>query len=338
VTIEVVGLTEGGDPDPARRRAAWSSPDGSFRVAGLAEGDYRLTFQPPLGSKASAALTVLPRVAAGSEDLRVRMGRGAVIEGRLEDEIGDPVASVGFIFVYPTGSHPARGGSTALPVGADGTFRTIPLDPEQRYDILATGFPGHDAGQLEGVLPGSPNIVVLLRRAFRITGKVLDENGDPVPSGVGVTAVAPDAPSGEAGNRATAYTGPGGTFALEGLRDYAYRVRAGGGKASAFRSGDAVEGVRPNGDPVVLRVRRGVTFSGRLVDAEGRAVKTNVSAHQEDEAVAPWAPVRDEKGNFTLTGLAPGELTLHAFLNRRYVKLGEFTAPATDVEVVVPPR
>jgi hypothetical protein len=180
--------------------------------------------------------------------------------------------------------------------------------------------------------------VVTLPRALRITGKVLDEEGGPVPAGVGVRAIAPDAPSGAAGGSATGYTRPGGTFALEGLRDYAYRVRA-GGAGSVFRAGEAVEGVRPGSDPVVLRVSKGVIFSGRLVDGEGRPVKTNiVNAHQAGEAVVASASVRDEEGNFTIPGLAPGKLTLTAYLSGRFVMLGEFTAPAAGVEVVVPPR
>ena len=75
----------------------------------------------------------------------------------------------------------------------------IKLPEEQSYDILATGFAGHHAAQRRGVLPGTPDIVLVLRRALTISGKVLDEQGKPVPAGVGVFAFAPDAPSGATG-------------------------------------------------------------------------------------------------------------------------------------------
>jgi len=344
VSIDVIGFTAAGDADPLKRRNAWSDTNGNFRISGLPEGDYRLTFKPEPGmefdarrvASESMALTVLSKVPAGTVGLRVRMKQGMVLQGRLEDENGEPIAGHGAIFVYPTGSHPARGGGTVLLVHVGGNFKTIPLDLAQSYDILATGFSGHNAAQMKGVLPGTPNIVLILRRASRITGKVLDEHGKPVPAGVGVRAFAPAAPSGATGSTATAYTRGDGSFALEGLGEFAFRIRAGGAK-STFKAGEAIEGVRPNADPIVLRVSRGVRFSGRLVDHEGRPVITNiVMATQPNDAVAPMGTVRDKEGNFTIAGLAPGKLTLFAYLGGAYVKLGEFTAPATDIEVVVP--
>jgi hypothetical protein len=219
----------------------------------------------------------------------------------------------------------------------DGTFQIGPLERGARFDVLATGFPGRRPAWLLGAQPGDVRLDLVLPAGGAITGRVLDAEGKAVPAGVPVSALAPDpALRTEASSRRHVYTLADGTFTLDGLLDTAYEVQPGGGN-SAYLA-DAVEGLRPGATDVVLRVSLGVDLAGLLEDARGDPVAaTSLQADDGSRraAMRPYCQVGPD-GKFLLRGLRAGKVRLGIMRSGAWVSLGEVTAPAADLRVLVP--
>jgi len=342
VLVEALGLNSFGDRDYARRRFANSEPDGRFRIQGLPPGLYDLSFElsaPKDEEDGTVSATALRRgVKAGTDNLVVDLGFGVPIVGRVEDSEGKPISVQGALYVHPVGTLAGSQESVVVVVEPDGTFRTPGLDPATTYQILASGFPGYLQGRHEGVRPGPSEVVIRLLPAGTIRGRVLDEEGRPVPAGVPVSARAIDAEAGTVGSGWTAYTTAGGEFELGTLGPYTFRLRGGGGESAYYgEPGEAL--VRPGATDVKVRVRRGVELSGRLLDAQGTPVRTSYLAGA-GENMGPGLPsstqVSGDDGRFTLRGLPQGRVRLFTRIGNEYVQLGTFDAPGADVEVRLP--
>jgi hypothetical protein len=224
-------------------------------------------------------------------------------------------------------------------VDAAGRWNTPPLDPATAFDVLAGGFAGHQQGTARGVRPGDAEITVVLARASTISGRVVDEEGKPVPAGVGVLARSPwPLEPGQSPPTAIAYTADDGRFRLEVLSERAYAVAAGGGP-TAFVAADEKSGVRAGASDLVLATKRGVRVKGRLVDPRGAGVKTNnltATGLSPPRTLGCWTNVAADDGSFVLPGVPPGEFHLGAHVGGRYVSLGRFSTDSGDLVVVVP--
>lgn len=335
--IEAIRITDHGGLDYAHRVTVHSDEEGRFLFAGLPRGRYDLTFEPPQagGSQPSIAATALQGIPAGTTDLVVDLVEGLSIRGRLVDADGETVEVPGTIFVHPMGTVAGSQESVAVPV-LGGTFETPALVYGRSYRILATGFPGYRQGTLTDVRPGSTDLVIPLEAGGSIRGRVLDEQGRPVPAGVGVLAVG-EGSAGEAA-RGVGYTLHGGTFVVEMLGPHTFTLTAGGAASSYVPAGKA-QHVEPGTEDVVLRVKRGAEISGRLVDASGNPVGTHLLggfSQGGDGYMQAWTSADAEEGRFTLKGIREGPVRLSAYLGGRFVQLGTFTAPAKDLVVTVP--
>jgi hypothetical protein len=346
VHLTAVRITEHGNPDYAQwRRMRVQNDEGAFRLRGLPTGDYHLAFEPEEkpedGERSALTSTALSGVAAGASGLTVWMVEGASIAGRIVDERGEPVERKGTLYVYPEGAVLGGPGTVIVPVDGKATFRTPPLELGRGYAIFATHFERHMQATVGGLVAGDADVVLKLPRAGRITGLVLDEDGDPVGYGVPVHASANGVEPGTAGSAHIAYTTAGGAFTLDGLGPHTFDVAAGGGDSGLLSAGQA-RGVRLGKRDVVLRVRKGVVVTGRLLDDQGRPFRTHYLAARPVAAKGPvvsaWTRVSDEDGRFTLRGVAPGKVEVSCYRGEVYVQLGEIDAPAEDVELTVPPE
>lgn len=340
VSIDAVGRTASGDADYTARKFVhvWG---GDLRVSGLKPGRYDLWVWPILvpedAGESPFSATVVRDVEAGTRSLTVRLSRGVVLTGRLEDGAGEAVLGKGWVYAYRTGemgrSHPAVGD-----VPGDGTFRVGPVDRSYRYDLLATGFEGRRQGTVTGVLPGDAGVVVVLAKAGRISGRIETADGKPVPAGVPVGVMGEGADARAAGFRVFGYSTAQGTFAVDGLADFTFSVEAGGGRSGFL--GVLVAGVKPGTTDLVLKVSVGVDLSGVLLDDKGDPVAT--TSLQADDgarmaAMRPYAQVGSD-GAFVLRGLRAGRVRLSLRRGGSYVAAGEVDAPATGIKVVVPAR
>jgi hypothetical protein len=340
VSVRVVGRLPSGDADYTRR-ASVRVVDGVLRVPGLAPGAYDLWVVPEAAPADSAGArvssTVVRDVAAGTTGLVVRLARGVVLAGRIEDGDGVPVTGPGYVYAYREGeagkAHPVEG-----VVPGDGTFRVGPLDETRRYDLLAVAFPGRRESLTTRIEPGDDRIVLVLQPAGRIAGRVETEDGKPVPASVPVGLLAEGADVRGVGTRVFAYTKPDGTFEADGLAPFAFVVEAGGGRSGYL--GDPRSGVATGTTDVVLRVSAGVTLAGTLVDAAGAPVAT--TSLQADDgarraAMRPYAQVGLD-GRFVLRGLRAGPVRLTLRAGEGWLEAGSVEAPASDVVVRVPAR
>ena len=170
----------------------------------------------------------------------------------------------------------------------------------------------------------------------RLEGVVLEQDGTPVRGRVVVVAEdAADLPAEGAmrrvGARATAVVRPDGTFIVQGVDDRRLRLSVWGEDYLQ----DAPAGPHRAGDRVEIRVVRGAALVGRVIDfAEGDNGKFLLYSSQDGKGrgFATIAP----GGGFQFRALKPGTVRIEAAPAGepgRRVLLGEFTAPAMDVEV-----
>lgn len=338
ITVDAVGRTPAGDLDYTTRRMVRTS-DGVLSVPGLVRGRYDLWIHPD-GAAADAAgaavaATVVRDIAAGTQGLVVRLTRGFLLTGRLEDGAGNLVTGKGYVYAYREGDV-GSGHADIAEVPGDGTFRVGPLDDGLRYEVLATGFAGRREARVRGVAPRDRDgVVIVLPAGGTIRGRVETTEGKPVPAGVPVGVVGEGADPRAPGARTFAYTAADGTFVADGLADGAFSLEAGGGPSGYL--GALVRGIKPGGPELVLRVTAGVELSGTLVDDRGDPVAT--TSLQADDgarmaAMRPFAQVGGD-GRFVLRGLRAGQVRLSARTGTSYVELGEVTAPGADVKVVL---
>ena len=258
--------------------------DGAFTFTGVPEGTYRVS----VGAYDSVAHEVVVEgVGAGTADLVLAVELFPAIEGRVLDDAGIPVPGA-CVNASPDveGKNRRRGDFTyAAP---DGSFRLL-LDPETTYSLIAQEYFGkerfHDVIDrygipLKGVKPGGAPVTVLMRRGASISGRVLDEEGEPVPDlEVTVQEVRVESlweRGGEWGKAPTELmakvdTDSFGGFVATGLDpDGVYEAWAGSNGTGWIMN--VVKGLRPGGTEVRLIMSRGRPIRGRVVDGEGRPV------------------------------------------------------------------
>jgi protocatechuate 3,4-dioxygenase beta subunit len=125
-----------------RQGGAQTNEKGEFEIKGLGRGAYAITAQinawagmrrGETGEAPNVRSTTLSGVAAGTENVEIRLLPGVAIEGVVVDTEGNPI-SQGTLFARPEGGE-NRPESRAM-AAEDGTFRVIGLD-EGEYKISA---------------------------------------------------------------------------------------------------------------------------------------------------------------------------------------------------------
>lgn len=340
VKVDAVRRTAAGDPDFTMRKIVFAEA-GAFRVPGLSPGGYDLWVIPDAAAGdvegARLSSTVVRAVEAGTRGLVVRLSRGFTLSGRLDDGAGTPVTGPGKVVAYRAGD-PERNHPVVGEVPGDGTFLLGPLDDGYRYDVHATGFAGRRPGLVAGVNPRDVGVVVALPAARGIGGRVLGEDGKPVPAGVPVGLMGEGIDVRSSGARTFAYTKEDGTFLADGLPELEFTVEAGGGRSGYL--GTVLRGVKAGTTDLALRVTLGVELSGVLVDAKGDPVETTSLSADDGARLAamrPYAQVGAD-GKFVLRGLRAGRVRLAFVSGPSTVDAGIVEAPASALRIVVPGR
>ena len=205
-----------------------------------------------------------------------------------------------------------------------------------RYDPIGKGGQLPDFTLREG--QGLSDITISLTPAFRISGRVLDENGNPpaISDGKHVSVYAWSEGSKPAGGEgfsiaAQAIMNPDGTYALDGLdgtpvyvqaidnwaaeKDDAYPPRYYPGTFSRSQATPLTfDGEKAHTDiDIRLAKTGGAVLDGTVTDREtGKAISgALVTVHHDDMLFDRVLAYTDENGQYHLEGLSDGKMLVH---------------------------
>ena len=298
---------------------ATTDGEGNFKLTGLKEGRQQVyvrskTYASPAskrtyvtckaGKPANCRLDV---VRTGTLFLRMQAAEGGVV---IPDKVSVRVrtqrkrgSSTGSYASTTTRSYPVTNGTVVVSAMAAG-----------EYGIQITG-EGITTAETEVTVPGGgeEHEIVLLNRAYRLKGKVLDEGGKAIPD-VQVTSRAKTVKEDEPAGRSTfARTGPDGSFELKAMAVGEYKL--------SFRHEDWLLTDREIAIPgsareaLVVTLGKGLTISGTVWEADGSAA-TNLDVQvtgpknaRGDKRVYKSVAV-GEGGVFAAAGLSKGEYDL----------------------------
>lgn len=299
-----VAPSERGERDLLTIGQAVTDAEGRFELPGLDAGTYRL-----LASHRDFAPAEEGGVRAGTEGLRLRLGVGAALRGRVTDrETGDPVPGFSVVVSRREGALALRPYRTVTVFDADGRYEVLGVASGD-YSVVATAH-GYAPSAGEDVRVPTPlpaeavTADFALGRGGRLTGRVVDsESHGPlenarvsVESATGGGAAVPLV--------ATATTDSSGAFELAGLTTGLRSVFvAAYGHHSRIISGLTVE---ENGDigPLTIDLRPVAE------DEEPQLELTGIGAVLTLEGDALVVGRTIEAGGAAEAGLAPGDAIL----------------------------
>jgi len=304
--------------------AILESTDGSFLLESEpartdAAGVFRITALEPVLQDITAMEERRGRgeshsVSPGKMDCVIALARGLAVAGRVLTPAGEPVAGAQVALGEPETSlallneeslaraeidvlgETTRRGTT----GEDGRFR---LSVFGRGDMeLRVRAPRYlervDPVRVDGSSVDLGDLA--LEEPFSIAGVVLSPGGAPV-EGARVSAREPGKPWAVA---ASDDTDSRGRFALEGLAAEPYELEA---RAAGFPAA-RLAAVQSGGDPLEIRLEKGLAITGLVLDARNRTPVAG--ARISDTGGRAAAVITDETGRFDLVGAegAPGAL------------------------------
>lgn len=310
----VVYSVRSGEEDDAAA-SALTDAEGRFRLSHLAAGRYNLEVEA-----AGFAPFTVPGLsvdaASGEKDFgTVVLKPGARIEGVVRDPQGSPVAeaeihvgrqSTGFFFGRP---EPAA--------ASDGSGRFVVADLEggNAYDVVAKK-KGYSSETATAVAGEGVTVEFVLRPTGTISGRVLNEDGDPVEGAMVHVEVKPMAVF-RHGLRPTR-TDDQGFFRLEDVEPGAVHLAVNAPGYQKYQLGDLEVPSRGEVSGVEIVLVRGATITGRVTRPDGTPAV---------QAMVTWAPAgetsfmgggfqastqTDGEGRFRLDGVAPGPAVVGA--------------------------
>ncbi|AUX39117.1 hypothetical protein SOCE26_004990 [Sorangium cellulosum] len=318
-------------PHPPRMNAAVSREDGSFASKGLPPGEYRvwtnendMTPPPPPGADplAGGPQAVSATVKAG-ESARVALvveRRNGEIQGRVVDEIGEPVTDA-FVHAVSESEGAAPPGASAVSRARWGAFSRAPVltDPEGRfvlgglregvYTVRAYRKGGGD-GIAEHVKTGD-SVTLTLQPAGAISG-TLSVPGGKVPDNFTVRVI----DSASMFFRSETFVFTEGAFTISGLPEGKYSVSTEAQEGTAAVEVPLGPGEHRRG--VVLALAPRAAVRGQVVSLDGGAPVAGMNVRIVNRAGGPpMLPsggrednLTDTSGRFEVSGVASGRITV----------------------------
>ncbi|HJX54834.1 MAG TPA: carboxypeptidase-like regulatory domain-containing protein [Polyangia bacterium] len=321
-----------GGPGVRWPRETVAETHGVFSFAGLGLG--RFAVRATHGKLVSATVSqVLEENTGHLAPLRLRLGPGGFVEGRVRDDTGRNLPGVTVdVLTMPSDDLPVT-----CQADEEGKFTVGPIRPG-RYQVLAR-LEGHillDAPEVLLAAGSRVSVAPRLARAALVSGRVLDQDGAPLrgvpvsvvglvggqdevivlPGALPTAAEAAELPPGSVvrqGSIRTALSDVQGRFEVRGLAPGRSRLEVSPADKLSLRREPlllAPGDVRDLGDLVVLT---GVLVSGRVLDQDGLVIEgAQVEARAAGKPARPTIRVTsDQQGQFFVR-LPAGEYLLAA--------------------------
>ncbi len=343
-----VGVEPGGPGGGEFQKTSQTDDVGHYLIAGLKAGDYRVYFGEAKGypydrfERWFEHKKVSLEKSEKADRVDYALTKGVRVAGKVIDRAGNPVADA----IVEGVSHGGRSVNEYTISSVDGSFELIglpPIEVEQgmpfgfflRAKVRGDGRMSEQQGPFTLTADGLTGIVLTVRKAGSISGRVVDKMGRPM-AGAKVSAF-PDFllnfgyPAGIADTE--------GRFMLSEMEPGAYglRVTPGGAQESSgdlewvtVGLGRAVEGVRVTYDA-------GLSISGIVMDMEGEPVPfANIEVHKQNLA-GPGSLVTCLKdGSFEAVGLMKGAHRLRVFHNGyAAIVIGDIMAGTEGVHLIL---
>ena len=314
----VIGGMLGGSQGNEHEDHVLAGPDGSFELRGLAAGTTEIVASGP-GATTVEPTSVPIGVAETVEGVEVLVDTGYTIAGYLvasdDDTVGIAGASVGIFDFTDLG-----GARMSNPTGDDGSFVVHGVLPG-RYIVMVFGedvVPSMKQ-QLEVGAADMQDVLVRATRGQRVRGRITPPGSAIVRLAVPLRATGgAELSPGSMMDRLMSTFGSfdsdtDGTFEIGPLIPGTYIVRAFGPQLRG-----ELEVTIGEDDDIAVPMVPGVTLSGTVRDADGRAVPgALLSLAQVDErrdlslaetiGLGPHSAVTDADGRFAIGGLAAGK-------------------------------
>lgn len=309
--------------------------DGSFSSGPIVAGKYRAAVVRP-GFTAGMSELAVASGAAESKDFV--LSPSAIVEGRVVDEEGRPVAAV-LLGVEDRTSSPFPRPSAAS--GPDGRYVVLDVSGSVRTKVQAfrTGFPMAESEAFE-TRPGArlSGIDVTLTSGHEVTGRLVDDAGSPI---MGVQVGTTDQPYGldmmfmeypGADRLEYPMTDTEGKFVVrlaKGTWFFAFKAP---GYVVATTEGKAVEGATSIGD---ITLKQAGELSGRVVRRSGSPVE-QAAVGIRDMSLRSAQTTTDEDGRFVLRDLPRRTLELVVFKADGSRASKQVEVPSSDIVVELP--
>jgi hypothetical protein len=296
--------------EDAARVVATTGADGAFRVEGIG-------FSGPGWISRTVDLDV------SSTPVRIEIDHERSIAGRLELDDGTPARGVVVVAYGGPPTAPTtcpKGRAWPVTSDADGRFEIRGLPPgEYRLDVanerrgICWAPVERGATEIAAMIVGpfvagdGGERVIRVVRGLSITGRVVDPDGTSI-GGFGITAT----PDDKAALVGETFVDETGAFQLGGLVSGTYVIRV---TENPFALTE-VSGVRAGGDPIVVKLGRGLAIEGVLLDADGKPIADGTVSAEPlvgDNSIEfhRWAS-SDATGHVRITGLTRGRWRLKA--------------------------
>ncbi|WP_353712913.1 carboxypeptidase regulatory-like domain-containing protein [Arthrobacter sp. K5] len=328
--------------------------DGSYRIGGLREGNYKIQFNGGAsgaldawhggGESWQTAATVAVRASQDLADLNVTLVKGATISGKISAPSG-----VDLTRVNVSASRDEGPATRSFPVNADGTYVVKGL-PAGTYKVLYSGGESgaldewyDDAKTQAEATPitltagqGRTGVDAVLAQGASISGKVT------VPAGAGSYGAVVVYKSDKTVAK-SAYFGPDGSYLLRGLKAGSYKVQFFAYTSAVlqqwYSNASSMEAAAlvtvADGQSVAsidATLVRGATISGKITAPDGvslGAAQVGAFKSGSPEAAAARSSVLAD-GSYTLVGLEPGTYKLQFFGLRSRAVDGWFGGSSFD--------
>ncbi len=282
---------------------AKTGPDGRFRIAGASPGDYVLYVSRTGWATESRDVTIAD--GKGPDPFSISLVPEGVIAGRFVGKKGAPVPDRDVNAQSLDAKERSYGSARS---GPDGTFRIESLKPGVAYNLFIYGS-GPMTPRGTATAPAE-RVDLVVDGTARISGRVLDADGRPVTAYQVVAQADRSAGStGWTGSARQEVSSETGEFALETAPSGAVELRVTAKGFQAARLGGVVVEEGESKEGVEIRLVKGASVQGRVVEASGGAPVAGAEVSAES---APARAIADADGGFVIDGVAPGKVRLTA--------------------------